>query len=547
MVILEENRHAYEALTRYNYFPNQKEDETELPPCFSTSQFTPEIVELLVSLKDDRKQGYDQVEYSISRHNNVPRRLGLIHPKAYAHLAKTISDNYKEIKEKIKSTASMIKPEMHADGRILIMNYEDVSEKINRVSNESFGKRFRVHSDISSCFHTIYSHSIPWAALGFKEAKKALNDKSLQTHWSNRLDANVRMCKRNETLGLPIGPATSSVVVELILANVDAQLDNKGFGYKRYIDDYVCHCETHEKAKDFIRELSSALEKFKLNLNLNKTNIIELPDPNTDEWISRLSSSLSSPYVDANFTRRKYTLSEAQNYLDVAIRLNNETPDGSVLKYAIKTIVPNLADFAIPSILDSALNLCWHFPIILPHIETLLSSNQIDVTNYKEKINAIILENAKNNRSDGMAWGLYYLWKFKLQVSIEAYSLVLKSKDCISILLLYSLKQTEQHIIDFAFDLLCKSDYEKDQYWLLLYQLYIDGKIKKIYKNDDAFELLKTYKVNFLPNKDIKSVTETYCDYISKFSMFGNLDSKTEDPPEAVEFTLWAKDYMAPS
>lgn len=551
MVILDKSRHFYEALTRHNYFPNQKLGEEELPPCFSTRQFTPEIVELLVGLDDGRKSGYDQVEYSISRHNNVPRRLGLIHPKAYAHLAKTIADNQDDIEEKIKSNASMIKPEMHTDGRILIMNYEDTSDRINRLSNDSFAKRFRVHSDIASCFHTIYSHSIPWAVMGFDAAKAAVKkNRKAKKHWSECLDQAVSRSKRNETLGVPIGPATSSIVVELILACVDRCLNKKGFEFKRYIDDYVCHCDTHELAKQFVRELASELDKFKLNINLNKTKIIELPTPSADGWITRLAECLPTNYIDDSFSRRKYSLVEAQNYLDTAVRLNKETPDGSVLKYAIKTIAPNIHEFAMPSILNSILNLSWHFPTIIPQIDFLLSHENIDPKDYVEKLNSIIVENAKNNRSDGMAWCLYYLFKFKIPISQEAGSLVLESKDCTSLILLYFIKKDNQKIIDFAHEILNRSDYEKDQYWLLLYQLYMDEKIEKVYENDNAFELMKKYEVNFLPDKSNTSMGERYCDYINNpFSDF--LFVKNSGEPlkvinaegDEIDFLTWINNF----
>ena len=165
---LDNNRHVYEALTRHNYFPNQKEGEEELPPCFSTNRYTPELVEKIVQLQEPasrKKIGYDQVEYSLTRYSNVPRKLGLIHPKAYADLSKIIADNWAAIQHVSLNECSVIKPNYHLDGRILIMNYEDATDKIRRSSVEGFAKRFRVHSDISSCFHSIYSHSIPWALL----------------------------------------------------------------------------------------------------------------------------------------------------------------------------------------------------------------------------------------------------------------------------------------------------------------------------------------------------------------------------------------------
>ncbi|WP_317203069.1 RNA-directed DNA polymerase [Janthinobacterium sp.] len=263
----DEKRFAYEALIRWNYFPNQK-IIGEIPPCFSTKNFTPEIAEILVKSGEPacRKGGYDNVEYLASRYNNIPRPLSLIHPRAYAYLAREIHENWNEI-EYIKSNEkSMIKPEQHDDGRLLIMNYEDPEIRVVRSLTDGFACRFRVHTDISGCFHSIYTHSIPWAIIGFDASKEKLGSKG-KPHWSDKIDMYQRKAKRNETQGIPIGPASSSIVAEIILGKVDEALLSFGFKFRRYIDDYTCFCETNENAEHFITVLGSELKKYKLHLN----------------------------------------------------------------------------------------------------------------------------------------------------------------------------------------------------------------------------------------------------------------------------------------
>jgi len=527
-MFLEEYRHVYEALTRHNYFPNQKEGEEELPPCFSTSKYTPELVEILVALEEPqerKKLGYDQVEYSLTRHNNVPRKLGLVHPRAHAQISKVIVNNWKDIKYICGNKNSMIKPGLHLDGRILIMDYEDVSEKVRRLSVEGFSKGFRVHSDISSCFHSVYTHSIPWAVLGFENSKNIILKKNKpinQQHWSEQLDFYARSSRRKETLGLAIGPASSSVIVELILGVVDLELEKKGFEFKRYIDDYVCSCDTHENAKLFIRVLGQELSKFKLNINLNKTKIVDLPRPTSDDWVAELSGCLPSVYIDENYSRRKYLLKEILSYLDMAVLINEKTPDGSVLKYAVKTIINNVHNSAVPYVLDYLFNLAWYFPLLIPHLGTLLNHDSIDPKEYSDRLNKIIVENAKNHRSDGMTWPLYFLNEHDLSVSVEAFGEVFKSKDCVALVCLYRFSVAQQHIVDFSNELLCKTDYEKDQYWLLLYELYRDDHIRNPYPRDKVFETLKKHRVSFISDANKLSPLEEYCQYINNpFGTFG--------------------------
>ena len=544
-MFLNEERHVYEALTRRNYFPNQKEGESELPPCFTTRQYTPEITELIVNIEEEkerRKLGYDQVEYSLTRHNNISRKLGLIHPKAYAHLSKIIADSWGEIRKISNNENSIIKPDTHTDGRIMIMNYEDSSEKIKRSSLDSFGKRFRVHSDISNCFHSIYTHSIPWAVLGFEKSKLIMSSgNNANKHWTDWLDIYARKSKRNETLGIAIGPATSSIIVELILGTIDNSLTEKGFHFERYIDDYVCHCSTHEESLIFIRELGQELNKFKLNLNLNKTYVVDLPEPISDDWVSELAACLPATFIDEKYNKRKYLLPELLNYLDRAVVINKRTPDGSVLKYAVKSISSSIEDYAVPSILEYVISLSWHFPLLLPCIDNLLSHELTDPNDYTERLNAIIIENAKNHRSDGMAWPLYYLKKYQLPVSNEASKWVYKSRDCIALVCLYSLGSLRDQIIQFANDLVCKTDYEKDQYWLLLYQLYREDLTIDVYKDNQVFKVMKENGVNFLPESNGKSIGEKYCDYLNnpfrKFPIDENHEADIEDEP----YDEWCK------
>jgi hypothetical protein len=205
---INDKRKLYEALTRKNYFPNQKETIGELPPCLDTRQFTPEVCEALAALPDSkirRKSGYDLVEYKATRYNNVPRVLSLVHPKAYALLAKHIHDNWADIKKIQESEHSQIIPEHRNDGRIMVMNYESPIIQKRRYNQASFSKKFIVKADIANCFNSIYTHAIPWAIVGITEAKQNDSDKL----WYNKLDIFQRKAKRGETQGVPIGPATS--------------------------------------------------------------------------------------------------------------------------------------------------------------------------------------------------------------------------------------------------------------------------------------------------------------------------------------------------
>lgn len=514
----DEKLDLYQALTRYNYFPNQKgsilenNGEGELPPCISTRQFTPYICEALA--KSDgfnkescygRKGGYDVVEYKATRFNNMPRTLSLIHPKAYSLLAKHIHDHWENLKHIQESECSQIVPKQSHDGRIMVMSYGESVSKQEPFQN-SFAMRFKVSADIANCFNSIYSHAIPWAIVGLYEAKNHSENKKL---WYNQLDNYQRKSKRNETQGIPIGPATSNIIVELILQQVDKRLAEKKFKFKRYIDDYECFCPSYENAQEFILCLGQELSVYKLSLNLYKTHITELPCTSQDDWVIELLEALPNRFGKPEGIEQKFNSAEIVRFINKAIKLNKASPDGSVLKYAVRLIVGDVDYVGALALLDILINLAWHYPTLIPFIATLLNqlseADTIEIPKiHFDHLNQIIIENAKQLRSDGMSWPLHILRSHSMHPSSEAIEAVIQSKDCISITILYSILENKQRIIDFVNEEVLKGDdYKKDNYWLLLYQLFYFGDLEEGYCNDKVFTILKEYYVNFIPDETI--------------------------------------------
>jgi hypothetical protein len=328
--------------------------------------------------------------------------------------------------------------------------------------------------------------------VGFDHAKKHKPPEH-KGEWFNQLDEKLRKIKRNETQGVAIGPGTSNILSEIILARVDAQLA-KEFTYIRYIDDYTAYCETEEEAQKFIRRLGEELAKYKLLLNIKKTEICTLPNALTADWIGELALRLPATGELSGY--------DAVNYLNLAVQIAKRSPDGSVLKYALKNVVRRkLGSMAEFDVVRYALALSFHQTALLPLLETLFDATLLtDKFLFSAQVSRITLENARYRRSDGMAWGLYYLHKYGVSISAEVAEEVISSRDCVGLLLLYRTGDPahEADVLNFVSSLDPSSLYDLDQYWLLLYQLFFDGKIASPYPNEDAFELMKSDGVNFL-------------------------------------------------
>lgn len=517
-------------LTRYNYFPNQKEGVPEIPPCITSRQFTPYVAKEIASHGKSGigNLGRDSLSYNLTRFNNASRILSLIHPHAYSRIATFLSENWHDIKPHLENENSLIKPSFHADGRIMIMNYEAGISQVSRHSKKSFGKKFIVKADISNCFNSVYSHSIPWAMNGVMASKSDQDNNLIH----NGLDERLRFCKRNETQGIAIGPAASNIILEIILAKVDSYLSQNEFLFERYIDDYTCYCKNSDEANDFINHLSNKLSEFKMHLNGSKTKVIELPVSNSDDWVTSLL--ISRPKENG---AGEISCLDAVNYINYAISLNNKQKDGSVLKFAISLIVNKLERDNISAIYDLVKSLSWHYPILIPFLSIIILDKlppQVDrgwiPDDLKSDLKKLIIHNCYNNRSDGIAWCLHIYRELGVLADDDEIDEIIKNGDCISLTILNDINKENEKIIGFANSIRERDyQYDCDRYWLLLYQLFREQRIKSTSK-DSTFHILRKHKVNFIPKKgDFNDDEKKIESYFSRLVFSGKGDELFDD------------------
>lgn len=464
-----DSKYVKEALLKFNYLPLQKDKNEELPDLFSSELFSASVCDELVTI-ELRKGGYDHLNYFATRFNNVHRQLSVPHPLAYAHLVNHISENWSKFSHIEENGNSIIRPTEHSDGRIIIMTYERSKEKTKRYQDAVRGNKFIVHSDISNFYPSLYTHSIPWALLGVDEAKQ-----NTDSGPENKLDTLQRMTKRNETMGIAIGPGTSNIVSELILFEVDKSLTDEGFEFYRFIDDYTAFCSTYEQSEKFIRVLAEQLSKFGLLLNIKKTEIKKLPQASAATWVSDLGSRFSQ--------RIKVSEHYCNRMLDYAVDLQEKNSDGSILKYTIKSLIKKASPAGKKALLEYTSNLSMHYPVLLPLLNHLLPTVRCKHNDkYYQSILTALQECTINKNSDGIVWCLYYIKKYYSGELPEVTAQdIVATKDCLSITMLTLYQEHEAKAINFANEIMSKSIFEIDQYWILLYQLYFNKKINNPY------------------------------------------------------------------
>jgi hypothetical protein len=185
------------------------------------------------------------------------------------------------------------------------------------------------------------------------------------------------------------------------------------------------------------------------------------------------------------------------------VGLAKQSPDGSVLKYALKSLLrQTIEDNAQVDILHFALQLCYHNPILIPLLKSILA--QIGDDEFQEiapQLQELVVQNAIFHRSDGMVWALNFLGSHKIGLEDKVVDEVIKTQDSLPLLMIYTFGDDNQKakVVQIATEIINAGDnFEMDQHWMLLYQIFHDGKIKTPYPDEDSFEILKDSGVSFI-------------------------------------------------
>jgi hypothetical protein len=142
-----------------------------------------------------------------------------------------------------------------------------------------------VQIDVSKCFDSIYTHSLPWAVLGKDQTKFKL-DASKRT-FGGRFDAVMQDLNHKETNGIVIGPEFSRIFAEIILQSVDAellrQLAKANLRHKvdyeifRYVDDFFIFYNDESTQLKVFETVQEILKGKKLSINTAKIKHYKKP------------------------------------------------------------------------------------------------------------------------------------------------------------------------------------------------------------------------------------------------------------------------------
>lgn len=465
----------YEGLLGYGMF-------AEKIPNFLTSET---FFEFCKSNKPCFKQKeYRYIKYENMRNINIPRILSIPNPFAYYKQCKALKESWGKLKEyffeKTKNDnykISRIHIRKLKCKAIFEMNYNNYKLDGSPKQEIVIGKRYKVKADISHCFPSIYTHSIPWALAGKEEAKNNKNNKSM---YYNEIDKATQGLNYGETHGILIGPHSSNLISEIILVAVDYELSKK-YKYIRNIDDYACYVKSHEEAQDFLLDLSMELKKYGLSLNHQKTEIIELPNSFEEKWIRKLKLF----QLDSHNGEIKY--SGIASFLDMALELMKENKNNAaILNYAFKILLKKKMTISAKKYF---INTIYHLVLLYPYLIFLLDKvfdeKDLITKSYIQKISLDIFNLGKEKRNyEAMSYAIYFALKydFKLEAEINLLEEAGKKEDCILMLLCYLYdKKNGNNIQEYKTIannfIIQTSKILNDEYWLFAYEVLLrEGK-----------------------------------------------------------------------
>jgi len=272
-----------------------------LPPYFNFEELLIKISKELkgnnyTSIKTENPNFLENINHKLLHNKNGKyewRPFELIHPVLYVSLVNKITNykNWKEIKKRFGFirgrsvvcciSLPVVSESKQSDKAEQITNWW---KKIEQKSLElSLDYDYIYHTDVSNCYGSIYTHSIPWAVHGKEISKKNHSSKLV----GNNIDEHIRAMSYGQTNGIPQGSILMDFIAEMVLnyadlllsKKIENQFDKDDYKIIRYRDDYRIFVNNPMIADTLIKKLSEVLMTLGLKLHTNKTtnfnNVIE--------------------------------------------------------------------------------------------------------------------------------------------------------------------------------------------------------------------------------------------------------------------------------
>jgi len=347
------------ALVGQGYFPK------ELPPTFTTTSFGQHVIAILKDWKCDKIYSIDdkyrlkktkkkkagsytyKLPYTDAEIISMPKKgferrfLHITHPVPQALLSYEIARHWRRI------AGWLLRQHFSVDEFHISAKHpralKDINFKLHNAKKAFIEATsdWLVSTDIARFYPSIYTHSIAWAAYGKEKVKANLS--LYEGSLADRLDALVRACNRNQTVGIPIGPETSRIIANIISARIDddfhkAMKDNHDPArIDRLQDDWFIGVDSLEKAETILANISAIYRSYSLEINGSKTSIAHILGKDSSEWSAEIGAFLAH-------RRGSLRGGRLRELLNLGLRLQRNFPSEPVLNYVLSIVEAHPVD-----------------------------------------------------------------------------------------------------------------------------------------------------------------------------------------------------------
>lgn len=218
------------------------------------------------------------------------RPLELIHPAIYVSLVNMVCkpDHWEHIQKRFSKmetgavdccSAPVVSLDNQTDIATQIRSWWQEVEQKSLIYSLEFSHI--LHTDVTDCYGSLYTHSIAWALHGLEEAKTSRERDSLL---GDKIDSHIRAGRYGQTNGISQGSVLMDLVAEIVLGYVDEQINSElgeptDFRILRYRDDYRIFANSDDRAEVILKVISDKLRSVGMRLGVSKTllsrNVIE--------------------------------------------------------------------------------------------------------------------------------------------------------------------------------------------------------------------------------------------------------------------------------
>jgi RNA-directed DNA polymerase len=277
--------------------------------------YPPDYTKAKPQAKHPFPSDFDNINYKLLNNKDGKfawRPFQLIHPALYVSLVHNITEeaNWNLIVARFRQFSSNPKIKCYS---IPLQSDGTQSDKATTVSQWwqtieqqsielALEYEYVLHTDISDCYGSIYTHSIPWAIHTKPVAKTNRNSYG---NIGNVIDKHLRDMAFGQTNGIPQGSVLMDFIAEMVLGFADIELSIKiqqtniqDYHIIRYRDDYRIFSNNPQDAELITKILTEILIELGMRLNVQKTLvsnnvILDSIKPDKIYWIAEKNRSRS--------------------------------------------------------------------------------------------------------------------------------------------------------------------------------------------------------------------------------------------------------------